>query len=391
MNHVHIEKVADALLYEGYLLYPYRTSSVKNRQRWTFGGVYPEAWTARSSADASFVQTQCLARAPESARLTTRVRFLHLVEREGGGATAQEAIARDFLPEARELGELAREPLEAPFRFEADEERADGFTRRRHALAGVVEVSAERLAEDRGSSVFRVTVRVKNRTPLDAACRRDDALLRSLASTHALISLDRGELVSLLEPPDELRAAAEGCVNLGTWPVLAGEPGVRDAMLSSPIIVYDYPTVAPESPGDLFDATEIDEILTLRILTLAPEEKAALRADPRTRELLERTERLSGDELLRLHGTLRAPEATAGLRVGGRVRLRPRAHADIIDIALAGKAATIQSIERDLEGRVHLAVTVDDDPGKDLGADRQVGHRFFFQAHEVEPLDGDSP
>ena len=78
----------------------------------------------------------------------------------------------------------------------------------------------------------------------------------------------------------------------------------------------------------------------------------------------------------------------AGVEVkpGDRVRLRPRHRADIMDVALDGKTATIEAIERDLENRVHLAVVIDDDPGRDLGLLRQVGHRFFFAPMEVEPL-----
>jgi hypothetical protein len=76
----------------------------------------------------------------------------------------------------------------------------------------------------------------------------------------------------------------------------------------------------------------------------------------------------------------------AEIRQGDRVRLRPRGRADILDLALAGKTATVEAIEQDFEGRIYLAVTVDDDPGKDLGRLRQPGHRFFFQPEEVEPL-----
>jgi hypothetical protein len=76
----------------------------------------------------------------------------------------------------------------------------------------------------------------------------------------------------------------------------------------------------------------------------------------------------------------------AEIRAGDRVRLRPRGRADIMDLALAGLTATVESIEQDFEGRVYLAVTVDDDPGKDFGALRQPGHRFFFRPEEVEPL-----
>ena len=74
------------------------------------------------------------------------------------------------------------------------------------------------------------------------------------------------------------------------------------------------------------------------------------------------------------------------LKPGDRVRLRPRGRADIFDLALAGQLATIAAIEQDLEDRVYLAVTLEDDPGKDLGELRQVGHRFFFGIDEVEPL-----
>jgi hydrogenase maturation protease len=154
-------------------------------------------------------------------------------------------------------------------------------------------------------------VRVVNHTPLDDAggaggASRDDALLRSLVSTHTILVVRGGEFISLLDPPEVWREAAAACRNVGTWPVLVGEEGDHDTMLSSPIILYDYPQVAPESPGDLFDATEIDEILTLRILTLTDEEKrAAAAVDGRVRELLVRTETLAREELLGLHGTVR--------------------------------------------------------------------------------------
>lgn len=189
-------------------------------------------------------------------------------------------------------------------------------------------------------------------------------------------------------------------------------------MLASPIILYDYPQIAPESPGDLFDATEIDEILTLRILTMTEQEKREMAAvDERSRALLERTERLTNEQLQRLHGTLRSlkqvdcsseamsatikapweeldnkPRLTylrvkgVDLRIGDQVRLQPRGNADIFDLALSGKVATIESIERDFDDRVHVAVTLDDDPGRDMGLERMPGHRFFFSPDEVEPV-----
>jgi hypothetical protein len=181
-------------------------------------------------------------------------------------------------------------------------------------------------------------------------------------------------------------------------------------MLSAPIILYDYPKIAPESPGDLFDGTEIDEILTLRILTLTEAEKREIAAaDPRSRAMLLRSEALTAEELARLHGTFRDPadrkssvdgprpsqphlagETSAvkasALRVGDHVRLKPKPSSDIMDVVLRDQLAVVEAIERDFDDRLHIAVTILDDPGRDLGIDRMPGHRFFFAPDEVEPV-----
>jgi hypothetical protein len=166
------------------------------------------------------------------------------------------------------------------------------------------------------------------------------------------------------------------------WPVLVGDPARADTLLCSPIFVDDFPRIAPESPVELFDSGEIDEILILRILTLTDAEKQEMRADPRARALLERVEALDEAALRRLHGSTRR----ARFADGDRVRLRPKAGADILDLALRGRAATVVSVVEDVDDRVHLAVVVDDDPGRDLGARGLPGHRFFFALDEVEPL-----
>ena len=159
-------------------------------------------------------------------------------------------------------------------------------------------------------------------------------------------------------------------------------------MLASPIILEDHPRIAPQSPGDFFDGAEIDEMLALRVLTLTDaERREAAEADPRARAILERVEALPDARLAALHGTAR----TAAPRPGDRVRLRPRGRADAFDVLLAGKTATVLSVEEDFEGVRYLAVTVDDDPGKDFGAGGQIGHRFFYRPDEVEPLAGESP
>jgi hypothetical protein len=178
------------------------------------------------------------------------------------------------------------------------------IVRTQQPLHGRVEFSAEPV----GQGLFKVRVRVVNETPLEDAGRssRDEALLRSLISTHTILEVEGGAFVSLIDPPEARRQAAAECHNQGAWPVLVGQAGQTDTMLSSPIILYDYPQVAPESPGDLFDATEIDEILTLRIMTLTDEEKqAAAAVDERVRTLLQRTEALARDQLMGLHGTMR--------------------------------------------------------------------------------------
>jgi hydrogenase maturation protease len=183
--------------------------------------------------------------------------------------------------------------------------------REQRRIAGGVDLSAEAV----GDGLFRVTVRVENRTPFRAVAPedRDEALLQALVSTHTILGVEHGEFVSLLDPPEPLRDLAAGCRNVGTWPVLVGAEGEADTMLSSPIILYDHPQIAPESPGDLFDATEIDEILTLRILTLTDDEKRSMAAlDPRGRALLERTETLAREQLMGLHGTLREFHPHAG-------------------------------------------------------------------------------
>ncbi|HEX5501868.1 MAG TPA: hypothetical protein VFW96_04565 [Thermomicrobiales bacterium] len=433
-----LEQLVATVLYEGYVLWPYRRSATKNRQRWTFGVVAPRAYSeASGGADPWLMQTECLV-AGAAPAVAVEVRFLHVVERrvarvtaDGGrefvdalavgderhlawDEAAERAVALDALPLASlstprraplavPAGD-AEEPLRAP-----DGEVAGALVRGWRALAGTVEVGATAL----GADLWRLTVRIANTTPWHGL-EREETLRQSLIAAHTILRATAGAFVSLLDPPEELREAAAGCENVKTWPVLVGEEGARDTTLSSPIILYDYPRIAPESPGDLFDGTEIDQLLLLNVLTLTDEEKAEMRAtDPRARAILERSEALTADDFMGLHGAIRefrmlreVPEpdffagleerpAPASVAVGGatiapgsRVRLRPRAGGDIMDLALAGRVAVVEAIEQDYEERVHLAVTLEDDPGRDLGLARQPGHRFFFTPDEVEPLDG---
>jgi hydrogenase maturation protease len=428
-----ISAIADAVLYEGYALYPYRPSSVKNRQRWTFGGVFPRSFSLQSGSDPWALQAECLAQGEPT--LSVRVRFLQLVAREilafdpaagdeadddawrpvaalqvGGRQFAawEEAVEREVEAPDLALAALTDSPQRVDFAFAETRDhellRDDGgalagaVVRSGHALAGALEISAARTAPQR----WRLTIRVENHTRLKEAEGERRALAQrgAFASTHLILNVAGGEFLSLADPPEAAAAEAAACVNEGLWPVLVGAEGARDAILASPIILYDYPQIAPESPGELFDGTEIDEILTLRILTMTDAEKAeAAAADPRVRALLERTEALTADQMARMHGALRSPRGFAKpilaslapggarLAVGDRVRLNPRAGGDIMDIVLAGKIAIVEAIERDFEDRTHVAVVIEDDPGRDMGLDRFPGHRFFFSAEELTPVE----
>src|SRR6185312_9168635 len=124
---------------------------------------------------------------------------------------------------------------------------------------------------------------------------RSEVLRTSLVATHSVLGVRGGSFVSLLDPPAWAAGAAKNCRNVHTFPVLAGDPDGQDVMLSSPILMYDHPQISPESPGDLFDATEIDEILSLRTLALTDEEKREARAtDPHAAAIIDRMDTIRG-------------------------------------------------------------------------------------------------
>ncbi|MCW3818539.1 hypothetical protein ONA91_29285 [Micromonospora sp. DR5-3] len=453
------EAVADAILYEGYLLYPYRRSSGKNRVRWQFGVLVPPAWGAAhglvdsgvaGSAESPWQRTECLVEAQDAAIVRVRLRFLQLQRRvtesrtadggyrpvdriEVGGRTElsfDEAVPREH-EVAASVGDLRRgrrldvrvpggEDVEA---LVDDRGGPVGrVVRRRWPLSASVTVSAA--PAEAPFRLLRLGIRVENTddaTPPDSP--RDEALPRCLLAAHTLVTVDRGRFLSLLDPPEWAVAAARECRNVHTFPVLAGEPGTADVLLSSPIILYDHPKIAPESPGDLHDATEIDEILSLRTLTLSDAEKREARAtDPRAAAILDRVDTMPPEVLERLHGAIRTlapvrpdgaaepdpdrpwwePGADAGitpetdtvlvtgtlLARGSRVRLRPRRRGtDAHDMFLAGRTARVEQVLLDVDGTRFLAVTVDDDPGAELH--QWYGRLRHFRPEEVEPLTGE--
>ena len=295
MTHDPAAAVARAVLYEGYVLWPYRKPALKNQRRWTFGSVLPRVWSEQGHPDDAWrMRTECLLVAPtRGAALGVRARFLQIVDRR---------VARfgppglEFVEEVRVGGERwlaweeARErevaaallevrpgaeqtvPLripegtEAEWLEEASGRRVAAVVRGWRELEGELRVDCEPLAD----GLFRIGVEVRNTTPWRGTTR-EDALRSALASAHMVVEASDAQLVSLTEPPESLAEAAAACGQIGCWPVLVGERGARDRMLAAPIILPDYPTVAPESPGDLFDGGEIDELLTLHVLAQSDE------------------------------------------------------------------------------------------------------------------------
>jgi hypothetical protein len=283
-----VRRIADAVLYEGYILWPYRRSATKNRQRWTFGGVYPPAHSREHPDDPCVLQAQVLLEGSDD--VDVRVRFLHVVERSlvrADGERVDELDGHLAWDEATER-EVGPGPFEIPGGTEVEPLPNGTIVRTWRELRGVVDLTV--------GPEGRVTVRIENTTPWSGDSR-EDALRQTFCSTHVVLHARGGAFVSATE---------SDCESKGLWPVLVGEDGARDTMLAAPIILGDYPQIAPESPGDLFDATEVDKLLILNVLALTPEEQAEMRAtDPRAREILDRCAALSPEELMRLHGTFR--------------------------------------------------------------------------------------
>lgn len=348
MNPAAADRIAKAVLYEGYMLYPYRPSSVKNQQRFNFGVVYPAPFSdLQRGTDPWTMQTECLVKGSQATRLEVRIRFLQLTERSVEEVAAksanpegadfrpvrklrvgekthyswQEAVERQIDLPLTDLQAICRSPVEQTFSFEANDScevlRDQGGSlvgrviRNQAGIEGAIYVTAHPV----GENIFKIGVRVENVTPIEDATSagRDSGLMRSLVSTHVVMGVEAGEFVSQLDPPPELQPLTQECRNQGTFPVLVGEIGQHDTLLSSPIILYDYPQIAPESPGDLFDGTEIDEILSLRIMTMTDDEKREMReSDERAREMLERTENMPAEQFMKLHGVLRGLRPAQG-------------------------------------------------------------------------------
>ncbi|MCU1238959.1 MAG: hypothetical protein JWP63_6926, partial [Candidatus Solibacter sp.] len=370
-----------------------RASSVKNRFRWQFGIVAPHAWSDEGGEPWQ-MRTECLIEPQQSTAVEITIRFLQVEEQEGPDGTPWETgVERKIQLGTLAIADLLGSPKIFPFEIPAEG----------GSITGSTVVTAERVED-----LIKLRVAIENTTELPQGCDRTIAMRRSLAGAHTLLTVAGGAFLSLTDPPESARNAAQSCTNLHTWPVLVGAAGERSTVLSSPIILPDYPQVAPESPGDLYDATEIDEILTLRVMTLTDEEKReACATDQRAKAIIERSDSIPREMFERLHGAVRefqpanveqffnpaendperASVETAGGRVskGAKVRLAPNRRADSMDLFLAGRIAIVQAIERDVEDRVYVGVRLEGDEAADLH-ERYI-RSYYFYPDEIELME----
>jgi hypothetical protein len=456
MNLDQVREVADAVLYEGYLLYPYRASSSKNQSRWQFGVLGPPQALPTSFSEDPAMSMQCLLRPRvPMAKVSIHLRFLQLQVREVQRLDASgryepvdaldvdgadvlswdEAVEREItLPDVR-LDGTTDYPLKfAGGSFVEPVINESGvllgrIVRRRWPLAARLRTDTE--VDD---GFYRLSIQVDNKHPRPTA-DKDGAIRVSLIGAHLLVEAHEAAFVSLLEPPEEASQAAERCRQQRCFPVLVGERGSTDAVLGAPIILYDYPEIAVQSQGALFDATETDEILTLRVMTMTEQEKAEARAtDPRARAIIDRCDAMSPAEMQQLHGILRdpyvAPAGTVepagaalddvrdaeppsfdtgdvpwwdpasdasvrpetdavvinGISVsrGSIVRVHPSRRADAQDLFFTDQLGRVTAILSDVDGNAHVALVLVDDPAMDMH--EWYGRYFYFAPDELEPI-----
>jgi len=418
--------------------------------RWQFGVLVPRAYST-PLAEPWFMQTEVLVEPRGEPSLEILVRTLQLQAR-----TVEERAGDTFMP-VRSMQVNGKEhtsweeavPQELSFRYaySPDEPQtqqpiaigdycaaqplggaagspAGRVIRRRWAQNGMLRIWAQRAGH-----LVKFRVRIENHSQPGAdgestAIQRAVALRTSFLSTHALLRVQDGDFVSLLDPPPAAVDAAKACENVHAWPVMVAAPGdksSRTLMLASPIILYDYPDVAAESEGDKFDGTEIDELLNLSVLGLTDAEKRQARdTDELAGAIVDRADLMAPEHFAKLHGALRYLESSgqrheggngggvsalgeladevpggghvmvAGRKVakGSRVRLRPKRRADVWDTFLEGRTALVAGVFEDLEAQHYVAVTVDDDPASDMH--EWYGRYLYFYPNEIEPLEPQS-
>jgi predicted nucleotidyltransferase len=330
-----LEKITRTVLYEGYAIFPYRRSSAKNVKPIPFGTVYPQVYQKHHSELHAATQTQCILQASEQASVKITVRFLHLrrkrllrIDPENFGQnqfqsrdiieiddqtyeSGWEALEREIDIGTHKLSDLINEPYKEAIHFE-EEQTSDIIYDKDGKVAGNMlfqqdEINGELWITAKPAGIvedgYMITVNVGNTTTVDnaAGCSRDEVYGQSFLSANTILATDQGKFISQTDPPQDWREVNEACENINTWPVLIDKN--NKTMLSSPIVLYDYPEIAPESRGINFDSTEIEEMLMLQVAALTDEEKQEVeQSDSKMKAMLERVKNTTPGELLKLHG-----------------------------------------------------------------------------------------
>ena len=355
----HLERLVDSLLFEGYALYPYTPGSTKNATPTPFGIVYPHDYAQNQTHAFDRMQMQFIVEI--GAVVSAEVRFLQ------ASGEKHRAVERRV--------QLGVAPSRVSFDFDE--------------LEGIAVLDTETLPDGRD----RITLKVENVTPMteeEATADRKDALLKSMLSTHLLAVTENGaRIVSPLERGDD---GVAGCCQVNTWPVLASPND--DAILAPTIMLPEHPEIAPESVNDFFDGTEIEEALVLHIQALSDQEREEIaRQDPKVREMLARADATTPQQLMDLHGRVRIEDPPGEREVtidgvtyrrGDKVIVHPAPSADVYDKMLDGRKATIHRLFMRVDDRLHLGVTIDDDPMQEILG--ESGRFLFFFSEEVEVL-----
>ena len=360
-----VDELVESLLYEGYALYPYTPDATKNATPTPFGIVYAPAYAEGLPSAHDHLRVDCALTADTGVTPRATVRFLQ------SQGERHRALERTI--------EIDGPGDAIPFDF-------DGLT-------GRVRMRLDPMPR----GLQRVRVCVHNSTPMaDPDVDRAEALRFALLSTHVVVTAPGGRFVSPLETPE--------LSSVNTFPVLATE--ADDTVVGAAIVLPDHPQIAPQSRGNLFDGTEIEEALLLHVHALSDDEREAIAdQDPAVREMIERAAATTGEDVMALHGVMRPseqltppqpparlPELTGDdqiavgdhtYRKGGKVKLNPGDGSDPYDLMVRGRTATIERILHDVDGRLYFAVTVDDDPGQDLL--RDTNRFLYFFSEEILP------
>lgn len=337
-SQILLENITHTLLYEGYALFPYHRSAVKNQKPVPFGVVFPQHYNSYNEHAHSGIRAQCIVTGSEDPLVNISVRFLHLKKTEllerlvqgngihdftpvtdldvngksyqAGWQTIERTISTGDLPVSQFLKSGKVFFIEFDKMYDSKSIYYEGGEVAAKQINSVSEirgaVSIEAAQIENIHNAFRIAIHITNTTPVEHAesVTRDDILSQSFLSTHTILQTKNGEFISQQNPPEKWRAAMEENKNINTWPILIDENNTT--LLASPIILYDYPRINPQSSGDLFDSTEIEEALLLHVGVLSDDEKKRIaRSDEKLQTMLNKVSQITPEEFINFHSRLK--------------------------------------------------------------------------------------